>query len=202
MTGESGLSPESGFNRDIGVIFTPENTGFINEFFLETTYIYNETDDLILFFPNSQSTVRPQNIGKARVRGIEISSSGKFPAGFMISGNYAWLDSRDIGPIPYYNGKKLPGRPVHKASLTVEYFRSKWSLAWPFDHMGSNFLDRYNTREAGSRDLHNMILVIKPVVEGLSLTIEGYNLTDRRTADVSGFPLPGRSFYTSLNFRL
>ncbi|MBU8922104.1 MAG: TonB-dependent receptor [Bacteroidales bacterium] len=202
VTGESDLSPESGINRDIGVIFTPGKAGFINEFFFEATYLYNETDDLILFFPNSQSTVRPQNIGKARVRGIELSSSGKFPAGFVVSGNYAWLDSRDVSPIPYYNGNELPGRPVHKASLTIEYFRSKWSLAWQFDHMGSNYLNRYNTRETGSRDLHNMILVTKPFLEGLSLTIEAYNLTDRRTADVSGFPLPGRSFYASLNFKL
>ena len=201
VTGESGLSPESGINRDIGVIFTPGKTGFVDEFFLEAIYLYNETDDLILFFPNSQSTVRPHNIGKARVRGIEISSSGRFPAGFLISCNYAWLDSRDVGPIPYYNGNRLPGRPVHKASLTVEYFRSKWSLAWQFDHMGSNYLDRYNTREAGSRDMHNMILVTRPFIKGLSLTIEAYNLTDQRTADVSGFPLPGRSFYASLNFK-
>ena len=202
VTGESSLSSESGINKDIGVIFTPGKVGFINEFFLEALYLYNETDDLILFFPNSQSTVRPHNIGKARVRGIEISSSGRFPAGFLVSGNYAWLDSRDIGPIPYYNGNRLPGRPIHKSSLTIEYYRTKWSLSWQFDHMGSNYLDRYNTKEAGSRDIHNMILVTKPFVDGLSLTIEAYNLTDRRTADVSGFPLPGRSFYASLNFKL
>ncbi|HSG29644.1 MAG TPA: TonB-dependent receptor [Candidatus Krumholzibacterium sp.] len=202
VTGDSGLEPETGLNRDIGLVISRKSLGFAEDLFFEATWLYNEIEDLILFFPNSQSTVRPQNIGGARIRGVELSFAGNLPRGLGVSGNYCWLESRDTGPIPYYNGKDLPGRPGHKASLSIDYSRSRWSASYRIDRIGSNYLDRYNTKEVRKRDLHGIRLVLKPIGDKISLVVEADNLGNERAYDVSGFPLPGRSWYTSMIFQL
>ncbi len=66
--------------------------------------------------------------------------------------------------------------------------------------MSANWLDRYNTREAPSRDLHNLILLVRTPMDGLSFTLAGMNLTDEHPVDVAGYPLPGRSVTTTLSY--
>jgi outer membrane receptor protein involved in Fe transport len=67
--------------------------------------------------------------------------------------------------------------------------------------MSANWLDRANMRETPSRDLHNFTLDVATPLDGLSFTLQGLNLTDERPVDVAGYPLPGRSVYTTLSYR-
>lgn len=67
--------------------------------------------------------------------------------------------------------------------------------------MCAGWLDRANLRGTPSRDLHNLMLAIRTPLDGLSFTIEGMNLTDEHPVDVAGYPLPGRSVYTTLSYR-
>ncbi|MBN2183713.1 MAG: TonB-dependent receptor [Candidatus Krumholzibacteriota bacterium] len=202
VTGDSGLKPESGLNRDIGIILSADRFWGIGNPFLEAIYLYNEIDDLILFFPNSQSTVKPENIGSARIRGIELSTAGTIPGSLRLSGNYCWLESTDTGPIPYYNGNSLPARPEHETSAAIEYLGKMWSASWELHYTGTNFLDRANGKMVDGRTIHNLNLTLKSVIEDMTLTIEGLNIGDERASDVAGFPLPGRSFYVSVRYRL
>ncbi len=202
VTGDSSLRPESGQNRDIGVVVAIPDAGALSSVFIEAIYLYNEVEDLILFFPNSQSTIKPQNIGSAAIGGIELSWSAALYGSLTVSGNYCRLDSRDRGPVPYYNGNALPGRPKQQASLSFDYQAPGWRAGYELCYIGSNFLDRANHREAGGRCMHNVSLVLKPSGEGISFAVEGYNLGGEQACDVSGFPLPGRSFLVSMRFEL
>ncbi|MBN2071148.1 MAG: TonB-dependent receptor [Candidatus Krumholzibacteriota bacterium] len=202
VTGDASLTPETGFNRDIGIILSSERFAWIRDLFIEAIYLHNEIDDLILFFPNSQSTVKPENIGSATVRGVELSAAGSLPWPVRISGNYCWLESVDTGPIPYYNGNSLPGRPEHAASISLQYDAKWWGARWETNYTSPNFLDRANMKEAGARTIHNLNLVIRPPLGGVTFTIEGLNIGDEKTSDVAGFPLPGRSFYASVRYQL
>lgn len=200
VTGDNSLRPETGHNRDIGIILSADRFLGITRPFFEAIWLYNEIDNLILFFPNSQSTVKPENIGSARIRGIETSATGTIFNRLSLSGNYCWLESRDTSPIPYYNGNDLPSRPGHEASVTVEYNKARWSAAWEVAYTSSHFLDRANGKEVPARSSHNLSLVFRPPVEGMSFTIQGFNIGNKQANDVSGFPLPGRSIYASLRF--
>ncbi len=202
VTGDSGLSPEKGLNRDAGLIVSAERFWKIERFFIEAVYLFNEIDDLILFFPNSQSTVQPKNIGSARIRGFEISFSGSLNNRLTLLGNYSWLDGRDTGPIPYYHGNELAGRPRHEAAATVEYSGRGWRASWELHYIGANFLDRANMKRVPARGLHDLALSIEIPYFKSTLTLEGCNLGDDRTSDVQGFPLPGRSFYTAIRFKI
>jgi outer membrane cobalamin receptor len=201
VTGASGLVPESGVNRDIGAVLSFDRIGPGRNVFLETVYLDNEVENLILFFPNSQFTSRPANIGAARIKGWEVSASALFASRVRLGGNYAYLDGKDTGPIPYYNGNDLAGRPRSDGAVFVEYTRRSGKLSYEYHRIGSNYLDPANQTRVPARDLHNLALRWDLFGSGASFTIEGRNLTDNRVSDVSGFPLPGRSYFVTLGYR-
>jgi outer membrane cobalamin receptor len=200
VTGNSELEPETGLNRDVGIIFNSGRMGPIRRLFAEATYLYNDVGDLILFFPNSQHTSRPVNIGSALITGWEFSLSAVLPRAFEISSNYTRLQTEDTSEIPYYRGNELPSRPRDDVSAAAAFPWRAWKLTYEYHYLGANFLDRANMQAVPARNLHNVALRWDLPWEGLSLTAEGRNLTDDRASDVSGFPLPGRSFYTTVGF--
>ncbi|MCK4549779.1 MAG: TonB-dependent receptor, partial [Candidatus Krumholzibacteria bacterium] len=200
VTGSPGLEPEKGTNRDIGIVCSGDRLWKISRPRFEAVYLDSELEGLILFFQNSQHTVKPRNIGSATIRGFELSASGLIAGTLRLSLNYTRLDSRDTSPIPYYNGNELPGRPRNEASLSTELFRRCWSVTWEFHYMGSNYLDRANLAPSGERMIHDLILVLRSPAHGISLSFEGHNLSDQRIYDVSGFPLPGRTLFATIGY--
>ena len=54
---------------------------------------------------------------------------------------------------------------------------------------------------AAARRLHNVIVNVDSPATRLTLTFEGRNRADDQVSDVNGFPLPGRSFYSTLGYR-
>jgi iron complex outermembrane receptor protein len=200
VTGNAALEPERGVNRDVGAVVAVDKLGPLSGVFLEAVALYNEVDALILYFPNSQRTSRPVNIGAAAIRGAELSAAAEAGRAFSIALNYTFLDTEDTGDIPYYSGNRLPSRPRHLLNAALTCRRRDWQLCYELHHLGSNYLDRANTELALRRTMHDLILD-RRLGAGFSVTLEGRNLTDERVSDVGGFPLPGRLFYTTLGYR-
>ena len=200
VTGSPDLEPEKGTNRDIGIVCSGSRLWKIDRPRFEAVYLDSELEELILFFQNSQHTVKPRNIGSATIRGFEFSASGIAAKSLRLSVNYTRLDSRDTSPIPYYNGNELPGRPRNETSLSAELFRRRWSVTWEFQYIGNNYLDRANLALSGERKIHDLILVLRSPEHGISLSLEGRNLSDQRIYDVSGFPLPGRTLFATIGY--
>jgi len=200
VTGSSDLEPEEGLNRDIGVVLSRDSFGFLDGAFFEAVYLNNTVDNLILFFPNSQNTSKPRNIGSTLIEGWELSFSGSFRKRLHLSGNYTRLETEDTSDIPYYNGKRLAGRPENEFSLFADWLHRRGKIGYELHYIGSNFLDRANMQEIPARRIHNVIVRFDTPLEGLSVTAEGRNLTDNRISDVQGFPLPGRTLYATLSY--
>jgi iron complex outermembrane receptor protein len=201
VTGNAALEPEEGVNRDIGLTVNVARAGFARSLFAEVSYFDNTVDNLILFFPNSQWTSKPTNIGAAHIRGIESSVSAVVPYGFELAAAYTYLHTEDTGGIPTYRGNQLPSRPPHDVNASLSYSWRALRATYELQFISANYLDRYNARATAARSLHALILVLRAPVDGLSLTLEGRNLTDERVEDVAGFPLPGRSVYSTLGYR-
>jgi iron complex outermembrane receptor protein len=200
VTGNAELRPESGVNSDVGLILALGRIGPFRSTLVEAVYLHNEVDDLILFFPNSQRTSRPVNIGAATIRGVELSASAS-AYGLDLAARYTYLDTEDTGAVPYYRGNDLPSRPRHDLSASVSYARAPWRFTYELHTIGANYLNRANLQEAPARQLHNVIVNFDVLTSALALTLEGRNLSDNQVSDVNGFPLPGRSFYSTLGYR-
>ncbi len=201
VTGNAALEPEEGVNRDAGFTVNVARAGFARSLFAEVSYFDNTVDNLILFWPNSQWTTQPSNIGAARIRGIESSVSAALPYQFDVSAAYTFMDAEDTGNLARYHGKALPSRPRHDFNGSLSYSWHALRATYELHYISANYLDRYNAMLTDARDLHSLILTLRAPVDGLSLSLEGRNLGDVHTADVAGFPLPGRSVYSTLGYR-
>ncbi|UCH84164.1 MAG: TonB-dependent receptor, partial [Candidatus Latescibacterota bacterium] len=71
VTGSADLVPEESLNRDIGVVVSHDRLWRLRRMFFEVVYLDNDVENLIIYFPNSQFTAKPRNIGAARIRGVE-----------------------------------------------------------------------------------------------------------------------------------
>jgi len=201
VTGNSELEPEEGDNRDVGVVVSVPSAGAVRSLLLEVSWFDNQSENLILFFPNSQYTTKPTNIGAARIRGFEASLAGAWENQLDWSLGYTRLDSEDTSDIPYYNGNQLPSRPGHEVNAALGGTWRALRLGYELHYIGANWLDRANLNEAPTRTLHGAVATIRIPVDGLSFTFEARNLSDERAVDVAGYPLPGRSFYSTLSYQ-
>jgi iron complex outermembrane receptor protein len=202
VSGNPALEPEKGINRDIGAVFTSGKFGPVSSLFAEGSYFDREVTNLILFFPNSQRTVKPKNIGAAVIRGLELTLSARVLSSLRVSGNYTWIDSSDDGEIPYYRGNQLASTPAHEGSLKLSLERRRWSAGYGLHYIGANYLDKANMQEVPARQLHSLSFSVKEVMDHFRFTLEGRNLTDNQIRDVIGYPLPGRSFYFTVEYIL
>ncbi|MBI5198188.1 MAG: TonB-dependent receptor, partial [Nitrospirae bacterium] len=196
--GDTELLPEESFNRDLGFKYARRPGPFMKEMELQASYFHNRVENLILFIQTSQRTSKPENIGRAEITGQELVGRMQLGNHFKISGNYTYQRAVNRSNIPSQAGKILPGRPLHEFSGKAEFFSDTGALFYSYDFTSKNFLDRVNQLPAHSRSIHNIGISVTPR-ESVSVTFEVKNITNNRIVDIFGFPLPGRSYFLTVN---
>jgi iron complex outermembrane receptor protein len=198
--GNPDLTTESSINWDMGFVLELPRYGWLDRVFFEYAYFTSYADDLIVFVQNSQATARALNIGAAEIRGHELSWSATALQHVRLYGNYTFQDAEDTSET-FSRGNALPGRPRHELHQAFELFTDLGKLVYEFDYIAKNFLDRANAFVVDSRALHNVRVIMLPFGTRLKLTFEVKNLTDKQVEDFRGFPLPGRSFFGTVEGR-
>jgi iron complex outermembrane receptor protein len=215
LQGDPDLRPEVALNRDVGIRLAPPAAGLLGQAALEYAFFENDVDDLIVLVPVSLTLVRPQNVSRARLRGHEAVVRARLWERLGLIANYTYQDARDEGPVPHLQGRRLPGRPAHEGFARLELSWSRRrplplggaaARLWPgrffyeLNVIADNFLDRANTRRVTERVLHGLGLELELPLPGMRVGLEAKNVGDDRTADVLGFPLPGRAFFATLSY--
>lgn len=200
VAGSSDLQPETGLNRDMGLLFDAQRAGL--EVRLSGAVFSNRVDHWIVFLPQSQRIFVARNIGSAHVRGDEWSwrlAEARPAPRWYLEGGLTRLDARDLGvDIRWYAGKVLPGRPARQLHQRASLRLGRLELGYDYEHLGRNYLDRWNRDLVGRRDLHGIDARAEWHRLGLQLGLR--NLTASRAADVAGFPLPGRTFFMTTTY--
>ncbi len=153
--------------------------------------------DYILFTQNSARSMIAVNASSAQIWGIENEALFNWPERFLLSLRYTYLDARDFGNIPYYQGNYLPLRPRHHAVATLTLYYNAFRFITTAEYRGAIFRDRYNSY---SYYLQSKILVdagVDYIVEKsakhtFNFTVK--NITDNRDVDLIGYTVPGRYF--------
>jgi iron complex outermembrane receptor protein len=197
ILGNDELRSEEGINRDVGFRWD-RPWGPWSSFAIEYAYFENDIENLIAFIQNSQQTLIAINIGSADIRGHELMLQGKLWR-LGASFNYTHQDALNTSA-SFLGGKYLPGRAQDELYLRVETAFRHLKPFYEFDFIGSNFLDEGNLILLRRRSIHNAGITFYPKKE-LSLTAEAKNLTDEQMEDVLGFPLPGRSYYGTAQYK-
>jgi outer membrane cobalamin receptor len=198
VIGNGDLASEEGWNWDSGLIYEAQQDVSTGLVFAEAVWYQNRVDNMIRFVQNSQFVSQPHNFGSARLSGLETRARLRLRPFVHINGNYAYQRAENRSPLSYERGNDLPNAPRHALSARVVASSSRGAEAhYELGRDSRHFLDRANLQPVAARTLHGVGVRIN-LPASASLALEVRNVTDNQTADLWGFPLPGRSLFASI----
>ena len=200
ITGNPSLRPEEGLQSDLGLAWSLHDVAFLNVLAVEAAVFYSDIDDLIVLVRTAQDRSVPQNVGRAETLGTELALRATLFEDLRITLNYTYQNARDRSGATGIDGNQLPGRPQDDLYFRTSYRWRGWQPFYELNFIGSNYLKRANRPEdlVASRLLHSLGIAWTLPWTPLTATFEVRNLTNNQTEDVSGFPLPGRTFLGTL----
>ena len=190
-----------GYDLSAGLEYNDYSSEYMQSFGVEYTFFRTRVEDIIVFYQNSQYTLVADNISAAQITGHEISAHSTVFDHAELSFNQTIQFAEDDSDIPYYRGKYLPFRPIFETCASLRIFNSSGSITYELSRTGSNFRDRANSDAlyVRSRVYHSVSAQFSPA-SGLTIMVAVKNITDNRTMDVAGYPLPGRTFSGSVQY--
>ncbi len=216
VIGNPDLKPETGINADTGLTWTLAGRGPLSLLRAEVAWFGTWSEDLIVFWQNSQDTVRADNISAAEILGLETSLRVVLWDLVAFACNYTFLHAVNRSDTTFYTGKKLPGRPAHEVYGKIELGHTgvqfEAQLWADVDYADRNFFDPFNDKDAGARLLVGAGLRLGAVEKGLTVTVQVKNLLDTISVinrdgyrlplqDFEAFPMPGRTVMATVFWR-
>lgn len=192
------LRPERALGGDVGVRYQREGQGSVT-----VTGFYNLFEDLIAYEYYPPLLARPYNFNTARVQGLETELEAR-PSSFVsLSASHTLTFSQNLRDDPRYYLNELPYRPRHRVHARVTAGPQRLKARAELDFQSSQFVNRTQTVTLPARALLNAgataLVWQKPDVR---VGFDVKNLLDVQSADLDGYPLPGRAAYLTLSFAL
>ena len=207
VIGNTELLPERSRGGEFGPGATIRTPDFM--FSGEVVAFAREVEDMILFVPNSQFSLRPENVDSAEIAGAEGSARISYLDTLDFQVDYTYQRAVNTSEVDYLNGNYLPLRPLHEFHTGLDLTFEHWAAGSEGLFVGAVFKDRTNetTNYEASRWIFNAHLSYSFFgrshrdQEELLATIEVKNIMNTRVSDIVGFPLPGRTVYGTLTYR-
>ncbi|QER42561.1 TonB-dependent receptor [Thermodesulfobacterium sp. TA1] len=181
------LNPEESKGWDLSL----ERVFFKERLLLGISAFYQKYKDLIQF---DQTTWKPENIGKAVIKGAEAYLNLRLTQNLSFKANYTYLDAEDRD-----KGKYLVYKPSHKAGATLEYSWKNLTLLADYVYTGERFHDKDNTKSLKPYSLVNLSAnySFNPKLK-FYFRIE--NLFNANYEEVKDYGTPDRSIYGGIKF--
>ena len=225
ILGSPDLRPERGPSADAGFVWAPAHgRGDFDRIMVEVDGFATRPHDTIAYVPTAGFATRAANIGDTQTYGAELVASGRLARTVSLTANYTRLVTEQIvSDDPALNDKALPrqaGHVLYARADAVRRVRGHLASLWLDGSWQSDaYLDQANLQTEPARLLLGTGARVE-LVEHLAIALSVENLADLRVlqlqlvppprpdlttaptalADVAGFPLPGRSFYLSLEW--
>lgn len=207
--GSKDLHPERTEQLNVGVTWT----GDFERTSLQTTLdgYYNIVKDMIVAVPFNMFVWNCVNVGKVRVLGLDFTLNASHQLTkrqtLTLSGYYSYqrAQNRADETSPYYNNQ-IAYTPEHSGSAALAW-ENPWvnisthlttvSERWTTNaHIeGTRVKGYYELGASAYRRFH----VGRSMME---LRLDLKNLTDKQYEIVGSYPMPGRSYQISLNYKL
>ena len=165
---------------------------------IRATYFQTSVKNAICWI-NSGNFLKPLNVGKSHIRGLEAELESKPKKWFTAILRATFQKTEDKSEEHYYNGKMLPYEPARSY-----YAEAKFDLPYHFDFIWTSeyrtkiFEDRTNRIKQPAVDLHHLSLGYNPFNK-TRLVFALRNITDEKYRNVyTPFPTPGREHKLTL----
>jgi vitamin B12 transporter len=190
-----GLKPEQSTSWEVGA----DQRLWHDRIRFGVTYFHQNFTELIQFvFDPTTFLFEPQNVGKARIQGVEAYGSLDPVPWIGFYANYTYLDATDLD-----TGEQLARVPKNagNAGVTVTPW-SRLTLFVQANVVSSQFESDFAGRNPGYHriDAGGTYLVLGQHgrLNRLELTVRIQNLTNQKYDEVLGFPAPGISALVGL----
>jgi len=203
ILGNPDLVPETGTNGDVGAKWTRQGERL--RLSLDGALFAAWARNLI-YYRQVGTYMRPGNVGSARILGAEMSASVDWRRRLRFFGQSTLTDARDQENVGGSYGKQLPNRPRLRAYARPELRdlplagRWRWGLYADLDVTSGNYLDSANLVEVSPRVLFGAGGQVSAPQWGLRLVASAQNLANTPVVDFTGYPLPGRSIFLTLQW--
>ena len=193
IIGNVDLKSERAWHYDIGLTFK------IGKIKGEASYFYENLKDAIQFVLISGFRFKPLNVSRANISGLEFGGQININKYLLISLGYTYLKAIDKTGKPNQDGNQLVGRPKHKLDLSCDFCFNKGKIFLDFGLLSGNYLTQANTKLLPRRASIDLGAVFE-IKRNISFGVDIKNILNRYDYDIRGFPLPGRTFFTTLSF--
>ena len=204
ILGNGDLVPEHGTNVDLGVWV--DRTGDFIGITSRTTLFGARVNDLIQWQYSSWGQARADNIGRARIAGVEQELRLALGRWSRVVGQGTFLDARDDSDNAATHGKQIPYHPRWRAYLRPELVKIplpgglELGAYVDADARLQSYSDGANLLDRQRRVLIGCGASLAWPGARLRLTASGANLTDTRLEDVDAWSLPGRAVFVALAY--
>jgi outer membrane receptor protein involved in Fe transport len=203
IIGNHELGPERGWNADLGAALALEGTP--GALLLDGGLFAAQSRDLIHFEQRGPFSSY-QNVARSHTAGSELALAGRLGRFAHLFAQATVLRTRDRSGISGQHGKVLPLQPLWRAYGRPELRDvllpggASFGLYADAEVTGPRYQDPANLVRQPARLVvgGGGFLAYQPWA--LRLVGSAYNLTDVQTPDALYFPLPGRSFFLTLQY--
>lgn len=224
IIGSPDLRPERGPSADFGVVWAPSKPlGKVDRVLVEASAFATRSHDTIAIVPSIGLISRAHNVENSQSYGGELVASARIARTLSITANYTRLVTEQITEEASFAHKALPRQPGHalyaRADLVRKVLGRRASLWLDGSYESATYLDQANFATIPARALAGAGARVE-LASGLGVSLAVENLTDTRIeytpldppprpdltetptalVDVGGYPLPGRTFYVSLDW--
>ena len=160
---------------------------------IEVTWFDQKIEDEIYFYfdPVTFFSGYLQDAGVTRSEGLELSGAAPLGAGFRLSANLTWNETRSVA------GDQRPYRPEWTGAANIQWQGDRLTAA-----LTARFAqDSVDTLGQPMPDTERLdASVVARVSEKLQLTARVENLTDNRDPQIRDYNAQPRAFYVGLRF--
>ena len=198
VEGNPELEAEVGTTVDVGLAVRSESPG---DGLFEAALFWCDRENLIVFLQNSQRTVKAFNLESAHVEGVELTARRALGPSLSLAASYTLQTAVNTGPSPVYAGRRLPYEPEHELFVRTTWMARRLTLWHDYHFESKAYRDRANLPEnvSPASHVHGAGVRFELVQDALGVTFEVHNLGDHRVVDVEGYPLPGRTFFLTVD---
>ena len=204
VLGNADLVPEQGTNADVGISI--DRTGNWLGLTSRTTVFSARVDDLIQWQYSSWGQARADNLGRARIAGVEQEVRLSLGRWGRVVGQGTYLDARDDSDNTATHGKQIPYHPRWRAYLRPEVARIpvpgglELGAYADADARLHSYTDGANLVDHARRLIIGCGVSLAWPRAHMRLTGSAANLTDTRQEDVDAWSLPGRAVFVALAY--
>jgi iron complex outermembrane receptor protein len=209
VRGNPRLESETGTTLDVGARFTRRLDGEIAPLWAAASAYTRGANELVSFVRTAQGYVVPMNVGKSRVNGLEVEAGAGFLRHFSAEAAMTALDARDRTPDRQRQNDILPYRPRLVVASGIRATTGATGLVWAEEltlrarhlYQASQYADLAGLAVIPEQHCLDLDASVAALEGGIVFSARISNVFDTARYDVVGFPLPGRSFFASLEGR-